>query len=47
MDILRSHPLTLVGNVIHENPFYTQPEDLLHQIRARNKDQSGAGVPLK
>lgn len=35
MDILRSHPLTLIGNVIHENPFYTPPEELVKELRAR------------
>jgi hypothetical protein len=47
MDILRSHPLTLVGNVIYENPFYTPPEDLLRELRARNGDRSRVGAPLK
>jgi hypothetical protein len=35
MDILRSHPLTLIGNVIHENPFYTPSEQLVNELRAR------------
>lgn len=35
MDILRSHPLTLIGNVIHENPFYTPPEQLVRELRER------------
>jgi hypothetical protein len=35
MDILRCHPLTLIGNVIHENPFYTPAEELVKELRAR------------
>jgi DcmR-like sensory protein len=35
MDILRSHPLTLLNGVVHENPFYTPPDVLLPQLRAR------------
>lgn len=35
MDILRSHPLTLIGNVIHENPFYTPADKLVEELRAR------------
>lgn len=35
VDILRSHPLTLIGNVIHENPFYTPPEQLVEELRSR------------
>lgn len=35
MDILRSHPLVLVGSVIEENPFYTPAEQLVSELRAR------------
>jgi hypothetical protein len=35
MDILRAHPLTLVGGVIHENPFYIEPELLLRELAER------------
>ena len=35
MDILRSHPLTLVGDIVHENPFYLPASELLAEIRSR------------
>jgi hypothetical protein len=35
MDILRTHPLTLVGGVVQENPFYTPPAQMLQELRAR------------
>ncbi len=35
MDILRSHPLTLVGAIVHENPFYVPAPQLLEEIRSR------------
>jgi hypothetical protein len=35
MDILRTHPLTLVGNIVHENPFYMPAEQLLDELRSR------------
>jgi hypothetical protein len=35
MDVLRVHPLTLVGGVLHENPFYVQPEQMLAELRSR------------
>lgn len=35
MDILRSHPLVLIGNVIQENPFYTPAEQLVAELRSR------------
>lgn len=42
MDILRSHPLTLIGNVIHENPFYTPSDQLVKELRDRRKASSRA-----
>ncbi len=42
MDILRSHPLTLIGNVLHQNPFYVPPAQLLLELRARNQKQAAA-----
>jgi len=35
MDILRTHPLTLIGGVVQENPFYTPPARMLQELRAR------------
>lgn len=35
MDILRTHPLTLIGGVVQENPFYTPPAQMLQELRAR------------
>jgi hypothetical protein len=34
MDILRTHPLTLIGGVVQENPFYTPPAQMLQELRA-------------
>jgi len=35
LDILRSHPLTLVNGAVHENPFFTPPDVFLAEIRQR------------
>jgi hypothetical protein len=35
MDLLRSHPLTVMNGVLHENPFYTPAEEMLRDIRDR------------
>jgi hypothetical protein len=34
LDIMRTHPLVIVGGVLQENPFYVPPEELLREIRA-------------
>lgn len=35
IDILRTHPLTLIGGVVQENPFYTPPAQMLQELRER------------
>jgi hypothetical protein len=35
MDILRTHPMVIVGEVMQENPFYTPPELLLPELESR------------
>ncbi|MDB5958499.1 MEDS domain-containing protein [Ramlibacter sp.] len=35
MDLLRTHPLTLIGGVVHENPFYTPAREMLEELRGR------------
>ena len=37
MDILRTHPMVIVGEVMQENPFYTPPEVLLPELAARRQ----------
>jgi hypothetical protein len=41
MDIPRSHPLTLIGSVIHQNPLFTAPEELLLEVR-RGRERTAA-----
>jgi hypothetical protein len=35
MDILRTHPLVVIGGVLRENPFFVQPDDFLRELRSR------------
>ncbi len=37
MDILRTHPMVIVGEVMQENPFYTPPDVLLPELAARRR----------
>jgi len=37
MDLLRTHPLTLVGGVVQENPFFTPPAEMLQELRERKE----------
>jgi hypothetical protein len=35
MDILRTHPLVIVGGVLQENPLYVPPDEFLAELRQR------------
>lgn len=37
MDILRTHPMVIVGEVMQENPFYSPPDLLLPELAARRR----------
>ena len=37
MDILRTHPMVLLGAVLHENPFYMPPGEFLRELRLRQR----------
>jgi hypothetical protein len=35
LDILRTHPVAVIGGVLHENPFYAHPQEFLTQLLGR------------
>jgi hypothetical protein len=37
MDILRTHPMVLVGGVLQENPLYVQPDEMLAELKQRKQ----------
>jgi hypothetical protein len=37
MDVLRTHPLVIIGGFLHENPFFVPPDELLGELRDRNE----------
>jgi hypothetical protein len=42
IDVLRSHPVAIIGGIVHENPFYVPPDELLRELRERQgKPSSG------
>ena len=38
LDILRAHPVIIVGGALHENALYTSPDPFLEELRARGDD---------
>jgi DcmR-like sensory protein len=47
MDVLRTHPLVIMGGVLLENPFYVPPDDLLSELRHRNAAAPAIGMPVR
>ncbi|HXO28574.1 MAG TPA: PAS domain S-box protein [Thermoanaerobaculia bacterium] len=45
VDIVRTHPVMLVGGVLQENPFYVPPDEFLAELRSREERSRAASVP--
>ena len=35
MDIMRTHPMVIIGGILQENPFYVPPDELIRELHAR------------
>jgi hypothetical protein len=35
IDIMRTHPMVLIGGILHRNPFFVPPEEFLLEFRER------------
>lgn len=41
IDVLRTHPLVLIGGMLQENPFFVPPEQLLGELEDRRRAPDG------
>jgi hypothetical protein len=44
MDIMRTHPMVIIGGILQENPFYVPPDEMLGELRARATQRAYAGA---
>jgi len=42
MDILRTHPMVIIGGILQQNPFFVPPEEFLRELRERRTARTGA-----
>ena len=35
VDVMRTHPLIIIGGILQENPFFVPPDEFLGELRAR------------
>jgi hypothetical protein len=38
MDIMRTHPMVIIGGILQENPFYVPPDEMLKELEERARD---------
>jgi hypothetical protein len=43
LDVIRTHPLVLIGGVLQENPFFIPPDQFVRELRER--EAAGGGRP--
>jgi hypothetical protein len=36
MDIMRTHPMMIIGGILHENPFFVPPDQFLSELQERH-----------
>jgi hypothetical protein len=39
-DVLRTHPMAIIGGTLHENPFFVPPDEFLRDLRIRRTNQA-------
>lgn len=37
MDILRTHPMVIIGGILQENPFFVPPDEFLRELEERRR----------
>src|SRR6266850_2317789 len=42
MDVMRTHPVVIVGGVLQENPFFVPPDQFLLELRERRSGRKSA-----
>jgi hypothetical protein len=42
VDILRTHPMVVIGGILHKNAFFVPPDEFLREFRERRSRRSGS-----
>jgi hypothetical protein len=43
IDIMRTHPMIIIGGILQHNPFFVPPEEFLREVRERRARRSTCG----
>ena len=44
IDIMRTHPMVIIGSILQSSPFYVPPEEFLREVRQRKSSGSGSAT---
>jgi hypothetical protein len=44
MDAMRTHPVVIVGGLLHENPYFVPPDQFLLELKERPPLRKSAGM---
>jgi len=44
IDIMRTHPVVIIGGVLQENPFFVSPDQFLLELRERRSTRESASA---
>ena len=42
IDIMRTHPMVVIGGILQQNPFFVPPDEFLSEFRERRSHWSGS-----
>jgi hypothetical protein len=42
VDIMRTHPVVIIGGILQQNPFFVPPDEFLREFRQRRHDRSSS-----
>ena len=42
IDIMRTHPMIIIGGILQQNPFFVPPEEFLREVRERRASQTAS-----
>ena len=46
VDVLRTHPMVIVGGLLQENPYYVPPDAYLRELRLQQRDSYRASIGI-
>ena len=45
VDIMRTHPMIIIGGILQQNPFFVPPEEFLSELRERRARRTTSSLP--